>query len=254
MAVLALLHKELLEAWRTRRLLVLAAVFLLFGLLAPITAKLTPELLKLVGESAPGVVIQAPIPTSSDAVAQYVKNLSQILPLVVLLVSMGAVSGEKERGTLPMVVAKPVGRGAVLGCKFAVLALTVLAALGLGAVAAYYYTVILFGGLDVGGFVALNVIAGLYLLVVAALTFLASTLASGTPPAGVLAFGFWLVLVVLSALPEVGRWSPAALPAWAAEVGLGIQGTAAWPAVGVSALLIAAALGLALLAFRRHEF
>ncbi|MDI7275226.1 MAG: ABC transporter permease, partial [Anaerolineae bacterium] len=180
MRFMALIRKELFEQWRTRRLWVLAAVFLFFGLLAPITARLTPELLEWAAATTPGIIIQIPPPSAGDVVAQYVKNLSQILPLVVLLVAMGSVCGEKERGTLPMVLAKPIPRGAFLAAKFLGLSAAVAISLALCMVAAYYYSLLLFGGPGLGAFLLMNLVAGVYLLVVLALTFLASTLASST--------------------------------------------------------------------------
>ena len=41
-----LLRKELLEQWRTTRLPVVAAVFLLVGLSSPLLARFTPELIE----------------------------------------------------------------------------------------------------------------------------------------------------------------------------------------------------------------
>lgn len=253
MTALVLLRKEMLEQWRARRLLVLGATFLFFGLLGPITAKLTPQLLKMVGSSTPGLVIQMPPPSMGDAVGQYIKNLSQMLPVVVLLVAMGSMVGEKERGTLAMVLAKPVARGTVLLAKYAALAVALTVSLLLGAVATYYYTQVLFGGLSLGAFVAMNLLAGLYLLVVLTVTFLASTLAQSTVMAGGLAFGFWVVLLILGVLPRVGHASPTALLNWAASLGLGQGGGSTWPALWVSLGLIAASLVAAWLHFRNEE-
>jgi ABC-2 type transport system permease protein len=253
MAGIVLLRKEISEQWRARRLLVLGATFLFFGLLGPITAKLTPELIKLASASAPGLVIELPPPTVADAVAQYIKNLSQILPLVVLLVTMGSVVGEKERGTLPMLLAKPVARGTVLAAKYAGLCATLALALLLGAVATYYYTQVLFGGLELGAFVLMNLTAGLYLLVVLSLAFLASTLARSTVMAGGLAFGFWVVLLIAEVLPHIGQAAPGKLLPWAAQLGLGVDAGGAWPALWVSLALIAASLAVAWLRFRREE-
>lgn len=253
MTALVLLRKEILEQWRARRLLVLGATFLFFGLLGPITAKLTPQLLEMVGSSAPGIVIQVPPPTVADAVAQYMKNLSQMLPLVVLLVAMGSMVGEKERGTLAMVLAKPVARGTVLAAKYAGLVVALAASLLLGAVATFYYTQVLFGGLELGAFALLNLVAGLYLLVVLSLTFLASTLSRSTVMAGGLAFGFWVLLLIMGALPRIGRAAPSALLTWAAQLGLGIDAGGAWAALWFSLALIAACLGAAWLHFRKEE-
>jgi ABC-2 type transport system permease protein len=253
MPTMTLIHKELLEQWRTRRFLVLGAVFLFFGLLSPITAKLTPEILEWAASAAPGMIFNLPPPSAADAVGQYVKNLSQMLPLVVLLVAMGSVASEKERGTLPMVLAKPVWRGAVLGCKFCSLVVVLAASLFLGGASAYYYSIILFDGPPLDAFLLMNLVAGLYLLVILALTFLASTLATSTVMAGALAFILWLVLLIVGAVPRIGRASPTTLVSWAARLGIGQAFEGEWLALGVSLGLIVASLALAWLHFRRQE-
>ena len=46
------LRKELREAVRGNRLLVVCAVFLVLGIISPLTAKYTPELLKALGTGA----------------------------------------------------------------------------------------------------------------------------------------------------------------------------------------------------------
>ena len=98
MNLLTSLRKELIEQWRTYRLLVLCLVLLVFGLSSPLLAKYTPELLKLIpgAEQFAGLV---PKPTLLDAVAQYVKNIGQFGVLLALLMSMGSMVAEKERGT-----------------------------------------------------------------------------------------------------------------------------------------------------------
>jgi hypothetical protein len=51
MIFVAALRKELLEQWRIRRLLVVAVVLLIFGLLSPLLARSTPELIGLLPEA-----------------------------------------------------------------------------------------------------------------------------------------------------------------------------------------------------------
>jgi len=74
MSVMVALWKETLEQWRTYRLLAVVVVLGVFGLLSPLIAKLTPELVRLVpgGEQ---LSLLVPPPTMADAVAQYVKNI-----------------------------------------------------------------------------------------------------------------------------------------------------------------------------------
>ncbi|MCD6286204.1 MAG: ABC transporter permease, partial [Anaerolineae bacterium] len=94
MIFLVALRKELFEQRRTYRLLVVVVVLLGFGLMSPLAAKLTPELLRLLpnGEEIAKLI---PSPTTADAVAQYLKNSSQFGVLLALLMTMGVVVQEK---------------------------------------------------------------------------------------------------------------------------------------------------------------
>ncbi len=73
-------------------------------LASPLLAKLTPQLLKALPDMPPGLAEMIPEPTLTDAVAQYLKNLSQFGILLALLMSMGAMAQEKERGTAALVL------------------------------------------------------------------------------------------------------------------------------------------------------
>ena len=67
-------RKELREAWRTSRLPVIVLIFFALGLMSPLLAKYTPELLKSLGGS---ITIVVPPPQTSDAVDQFLKNVGQ---------------------------------------------------------------------------------------------------------------------------------------------------------------------------------
>jgi len=110
-----LLMKEIAEQWRTGRLPVIAVIFVLFGLGSPVLAKYTPDIVKLAASS---IDVHVPTPTIKDAVAQLIKNLSQVGVLTAILLAMGSVAGEKESGTAAFVLVKPVSRFAFLAAKF----------------------------------------------------------------------------------------------------------------------------------------
>jgi len=143
-----LLMKEISEQWRTGRLPVVAVIFLFFGLASPVLAKYTPDIVKL----AASIDIHVPTPTIKDAVAQLIKNLSQVGVLTSILLAMGSVAGEKESGTAAFVLVKPVSRLAFLAAKFSGIAVTMAAAVILCGLAAYLYTWLLFAPLSVPGF------------------------------------------------------------------------------------------------------
>jgi ABC-2 type transport system permease protein len=88
--------KELREQWRTRRLLVVAVVFAIFGIGSPLLAKYTPELIAALASKE--VASAIPPPTTADAVDQFLKNLGQTGVLAAILLAMGSVASDKERG------------------------------------------------------------------------------------------------------------------------------------------------------------
>ncbi|HET9017931.1 MAG TPA: ABC transporter permease subunit [Thermomicrobiaceae bacterium] len=245
-----LLRKELREQWRSSRLPVVAVIFLALGLLSPLMAYYTPEILKLAGG---GLNITLPTPTAGDAVDQFLKNMSQLAPFVAILLAMGEVARERERGTAAFVLTKPVTRPAFLAAKFVALLATLGVSVLLAGAATYFYTAVLFKTLPLGGFTASAGLALLALMVTAALTFLASTLVRSSLPAGGMGLGAFLLLAILSSLPRLGRYTPQGLLTPAHALALGqATGSLAGPLL-VNLGLIAAALALAWLAFRGQE-
>ena len=99
-----LLGKELLEQWRTRRLVVVAVVFVAFGIVSAFLAKYAPELVKALAGDEYQIVV--PPPTVRDAADQFLKNLGQAGILTAVLLAMGSVANEKERGTAALILSK----------------------------------------------------------------------------------------------------------------------------------------------------
>ncbi|GAB4580674.1 MAG: hypothetical protein Fur0022_34160 [Anaerolineales bacterium] len=231
--------KEFRQLWRTNRLLVMGVIFLIFGMGSPLLAKLTPEILRSV-EGAEQFAELIPEPTAGDAMAQYLKNLSQFGFILAILLIMGAVVGEKERGVLPMILSKPMPRWAFIASKFTAQLGMYLGGFILAGVGAYYYTVILFGALDFGGFALLNGLLLLWLLPFVALGLLGSVIGRSTVAAGGIGLGLSVGLMLLGSIPQYGALFPGGLLAWATQVGLKAAGASASPlsgGMGVSSAL-----------------
>ncbi|MEZ0396541.1 MAG: ABC transporter permease subunit [Anaerolineales bacterium] len=247
------LRKEWLEQGRTNRLLIVAAVLTAFGLASPLLAKFTPELLKSIPDMPLDLAALIPPPSVADAVAQYVKNMSQFGILLAVLMSMGAVAQEKERGTAALVLTRPLSRLEFLLAKFAALGLVFAVSLAAAALGCWYYTLLLFEPLAWGPFLALNGLMLVVFLVYIAVTLLCSTLARTQGAAAGLAFAALLLVAGVGSLPRLGEYFPGRLFEWGAGLALGRGGDPAWPALGVSLGLMIAALLAAWLIFRRQE-
>ena len=250
-----LLRKELLESWRTMRLPIVAGLFLVVGLTSPLLAKFLPEIVTAAaGDQLPAIPI--PTPERADAVDQLWKNLAQFGALAAIVLAMGSVATERERGTAAFILAKTVSRDGFIAAKIvalgAVLALCVVLAVAVG----WVYTAILFEPLPIGGWIALAFLAWLGLSAWAALTFLGSTITGSAPAAAGLGFGALLVLSIVSAIPNVGRFLPGGLaPAAAAlAAGLPVEMDDVVVPVVATTILIAVALVASVWSFRRQEF
>lgn len=140
-----LLGKEVREWWRTRRLLATAGIFTLFIAGLPALQKIAVQLKER------GIIISGPTDNPLVQLVSLLAVASGLGSIAVLFVVMGAVVGEKERGTAGWILSKPVSRLAFLLAKFVAygigvgLALAVLPMLGCGLVIRW-----LWGPLDLG--------------------------------------------------------------------------------------------------------
>lgn len=245
------LRKELRELVRTRKLFIVVVVLLAFGLMSPIFAKITPDLLEALGEDQlAGVQIIIPEPSTRDANEQFVKNTTQFGLLLAVLVGFGAIVGERERGQLALIFPHPLPRRVFVLAKFAALAILFGVALLVGAIADYAYTVLLFDAPDAGGFLALVALLYVWLLCLIGLTLLASALGRNMTTAGAIAFG---LVLLASLVGTFTRLAPGALTEWGRLLANGMDAPARWGALVVTLALTAASVAASALILERQE-
>jgi ABC-2 type transport system permease protein len=219
-AYLTLLRKELLEQWRTKKVLVVMIVFLLFGLTSPLLARFVSEIIMSVpgAEQFAGLI---PEPKAADAVAQFIENITQFGYIMTLLLAMGLIAGERDRGTAAMILSKPAPRWAYVLSKFDALALVYLPAILLAGLGAGYYTNMLFDpGLALGPFLLGNVLLWLWLLAIAALVLVGSAIGRTPLIAAGLGLLFTVALLIVGAFPQASALLPSGLVTWAQQLGL----------------------------------
>ena len=249
-----LVRKELLESWRTMRLPIVGGLFLLVGLTSPLLARFLPEIITAAaGDQLPAIPI--PTPIVADAAVQLWKNLAQFGAFAAIVLAMGSVATERDRGTAAFVLSKTVSRGAFLGAKVAGLGIVLAVCVVLATAVGWVYTAILFEPLPVGGWIAFALLAWLGLAAWAAITFLASTVTGSTAAAAGIGFGALLTLSLVAAIPNAGQFLPGGLagPAIALATGDPVAaGDVIVPAVS-TIVLITLALGAARWSFRHQE-
>jgi len=251
MSLFTAFRKEWMELIRTYRFLIVAVVLIFFGLTSPLLAKFTPEIITFIpGGEAISLLI--PTPTVLDAVTQYVKNMTQFGIILAILLTIGAIAQEKDKGTAAMILVKPMPRGAFLSAKFGALASMFAACLIAAGLGCYYYTALLFESMDILHWLGLNALMFLYLMVYIAITLFCSTLTKSQAAAGGMALGLMAILGILGVIPNLGKYLPGELIGWGSRLMQGDM-SASWTAFGVSTGLIAISLLAAWIVFRKQE-
>jgi len=207
MILLTLLKKDLMEQWRTKKILILVIIFLFVAVSSPIIAKLTPELLKSI--SVPGLTIKLPPPTYSDSIDQFIKNISQIALLVLVFVVAGAVSDEKNRKTLEILLTKPVSRMLFILSKFKSYFLSISVIFAACSAIFYLYTVSTFAYFNALNFAIMAGNVLVYILMIVSITILASTFVKNSIAAGGIGFVSYILFgTIFDFFEPLKKFSP----------------------------------------------
>lgn len=202
-------RKELLESWRSYHLLIIAIVFVIFGISGPLMAKLTPEILKMASSS--GMTIKMPDPTSLDSWQQYYKNMTQIGIYVLVVIFSGTISGEISKGTLVNLVTKGLPRYSIVIAKYLVAYMQWCLAILIAFLINWAYTLYYFPDNK-----SSNVWTGMWPLLVfglmfVALTILGSTMSKSNYMGFLVSVVIFIVLTLLNMFKDIKRYNPIAL-------------------------------------------
>jgi ABC-2 type transport system permease protein len=248
-----LLLKEFRELWRTRKFLIVLAILFVFGVLGPLTAKYMPLLMSEIPGVPEGLADVLPAPDIKMAVDEYVQNLTQFGVILAILVPMAAIVGEKHSGTAAIILSKPVSRATFLGAKWILYVVLFVSGVIIAGFGGYYYIGILFEWLEPFGFLMLNVLIAIYLVMFLSITLFASSVCPSQLAAAGLSFGVLILLVLLGAIPSLSPYLPNSLMRWGQRLTLSQGGEAAWGALVITGLIILGAWLASWLSFRIQE-
>ena len=250
----AFLQKEWMEFFRNKRFLGLAAVFLMFAFSSPILARFMLEFLAMLVPGEEMFQMLLPEPAWTDSYAQFYGNIEQIGSITMILLFMGIISSEKQRGTADLMFTKGLSRMSFVLSKFTVLAISVLITTMISVLIVFAYTFLLFDTAGnfphvlLGGFVFF-----LFLLFLLALIILCSTFAKTNVSAALFAFLGFLGAVFISSIPRIGTYLPGRLLAYSRMITFGETPEGLLICILVTLLLTAATLYLAVCLLRRQE-
>ncbi len=120
---LAFTKKEWRELWRGGKLFILLAIFVLFGIMNPAIAKLTPWLMEQMADelAGSGLTVSAMSVDASTSWAQFFKNAPMAV-LLFLVLFAGCLTNECRRRTLIPLLTRGLSRHSVIAAKAVVMA------------------------------------------------------------------------------------------------------------------------------------
>jgi ABC-2 type transport system permease protein len=205
---LSLWRLEWLRLVRTRRWLALFGVYLFFGLLGPFTARYMDVLL---GSLAGDIEVALPPPAPADGILQYVSNASQIALLVLLALAALALALDARPEIAAFFRSRVGNAWTLLVPRYVVMSAAASAAFTLGALGAWYESVVLLGALPVGGMLAGIAYGCLYLAFAVAVVALASGITRSLLATVAIAAAVLLTLPVLGFVGPLREWLPSHL-------------------------------------------
>ncbi|MDE6520412.1 MAG: ABC transporter permease [Ruminococcus sp.] len=136
----AFLKKEFFELSRSGKLMILSFIFILFGIMNPAVAKLTPWILEQSADSfSHGIIIGEVTVTAMDSWLQFVKNIPMAM-IVMLIMFSSTFTSEYSKGTLIPIVTKGLSRNNIVISKIVVMIVTWSIGFGLCFGITYGYT------------------------------------------------------------------------------------------------------------------
>lgn len=248
-----LLQKEFREAWRSRKFLWIPLVFALIGMSEPLTNYYMMDILEAVGNMPEGFEMLMPELAPADLILATISQF-QLIGLLVLMASfVGSISKERSSGLATLLYVRPISFGAFFISKFLVISTVGLVSTVAGFTASVYYTVVLYGKLEVGTLLASVCTYFIWVLFVIALTLMMSAMFN-TVVATTCAFIVIFVGQILDGL--VGTFwtiSPWKLPVYGVQL---IRGTMEmsnyWWSLAITIILIVICISIGVLSMNKN--
>jgi len=200
---------ELLRLIRTRWAIALAAVYVFFGFVGPLTARYLAEIIDRFGGDEMTVIVPEAVP--ADGIVQFSSNAQQIGLLVAVVVAAGALTLDALPEMSIFLRTRVPSAARLVIPRYVVSAASISAAYVVGAAIAWYETAVLLGGLPVGGMLLGTLLGILYLAFAVAVAAALGSRLGGVVGTVVTTLLVLLVLPIAGIADAVGRWLPSHL-------------------------------------------
>jgi ABC-2 type transport system permease protein len=199
---------ERLRMTRTPRAIALAATYLFFGLLGPVTARYLQDIVNRFGSSVQVIIAH---PTPKDGITNYISQISQTGLIVVIVIAAGALTFDARRGLSAFLRTRTTNMWQLIAPRFTVNAAAAVTAYTLGTLAAWYETALLLGSPPAGAMLAGLVCGSVYLIFAVSVSTAAASIARSTLGTIGLTLGALLALPLLGMIGPIHAWLPSTL-------------------------------------------
>jgi ABC-2 type transport system permease protein len=233
-----MLLREFREGWRSFRLPGVLLLALFFALLEPPSLKYMDVIM---GMFAEGITIILPPPTPEAAFMAFASDLSSMVLIAAIVVTMGIVAREQHNGLTEWFLTRPVSRQAYVISKAVYLIVTTMLIVIVSSILCAVYTSTLIGPLSVSGIIYAIILLTTQLMLPLTLTMVVSAV-TGIAGAAAGAGVFTMFLVPMLGWVFQGmnaNWLPVHLANHLPQVLSGSADTNFWLAIATSWLLIA---------------
>lgn len=206
---IAFTKKEFCENIRTYKLFLMMVVFFLLGMMNPITAKLTPQLLKSLMPK--GINITITEPAALDSWTQFFKNVPQLGLIVLVIIFSGIMTNEFSRGTLINMLTKGLSRSVVILSKFTMAAAVWTLSYVLCFSITYAYTAYLWNSDGIHNILLSVFILWYFGILLLAIIILGGVLFKNNYGGLLFTGGFVAILLILNISPMLQKYNPITL-------------------------------------------
>lgn len=210
-----LLNKEMLEMTRNFKWVWVPIAFILLGVMDPLTTYYLPQILDSVGGLPEGTVIEMPTPPAPEILLMSIGQYNMLGVLIIVLITMGSISGERKSGVAGIILVKPVAFSSYITAKWAGILLITWVSFFLGLLASWYYVGILFDWIPFGDFIQAFFLYGIWLSFVLTLTIFFNSFFKSPGVVGFVSIATILILSLVSgSFSHLLEWSPAQLTSY----------------------------------------
>lgn len=201
--------KELLEDWRNFKWIWVPIVFILISIMDPLSTYYLPKILDTVGGLPEGTVMEFPDTPPTAVLFMTLSELSMFGVLVVVLISMGIISGERKSGVAELVLVKPVSYLTYITSKWTAKLVLIFVSYLIGMITCWYYVNLLFGNVSLGTVMKVILFYGLWLILILTITVFFNTLFKSPGVVGFVSIGLIILMSVINKIfSHVLTWFP----------------------------------------------